>query len=272
MNNAIDTAAPATLSVRLPFCGFYETLYSHELDREQEQTVEYYFEDRTRFEEELPELAAISEHLDEVETQQELNDIFLRVADYRGAYEEVAKAYASTFETWLSDTLEGDAFCAFEELTSPRFYNFETDRIFARVSESALREIFDRLNDEAPDHLADTFRELFTSRAGFASFYDNEVPEKDLAEWDHNELYALLCAWVSHNDVEDISYELWDYEIGGIYEACSNAFHSHVDWEELRKLAAEYALEKREELGLDEEDERPRRCTETLELPLDGGR
>lgn len=263
--------APRTFSCRIPFGGFYESLYSSEIDREQEQTVDYYFEDRARFESELPELAAIAEHLDEDDVKSELNDIFLRVTEYSDAYAEVAKAYVSTFETWLDDTLEGDAFVAFEEMTSPRYYNFETDRLFAGVSENAIREIAQRLADEAPDLLPETFRDMFTSRDGFASHYDNAVPEKDLAEWDHNELYALLCAWVSHNDVENLDYELYDYEIGGLYEVCSNAFSNAVDWDELRKLAAEYAEEQREELGLTEEDERPARCTETLELPLVGG-
>lgn len=112
----------------------------------------------------------------------------------------------------------------FEEMTSPREYNFETDRIFVQIPHHVLQRIFD-LTDTL--ELKASFARRFTSRSGFWSFYDPVIPEKPLEDWDHNELGTLF----SHLDLEP------DAELYAVLDEC-------VDWDKVtaarRKLLEDW--------------------------------
>jgi len=265
--------APNLLSCRIPFCGFYESLYSGELGRHEESEADYLAgEDGTPLSETLgdlcPDLVRIAPALPEGKLKETIAEAFWKAANYQAMNEHLAKAYAEEFISWLSDSLALDVAGEFEEMTSPRYYNFETDRIFAGISEGAIREVARRLHEEKPEALPETFRAMFTSRDGFISSYDNAVPERDLAEWDHNELYALLEAWCDHQlDGGDISHELYDWSIGGLYEEVYRAFDAGMDWDALKERLAEDAVELIDEFDI-EVEELPYRCPHTLELPF----
>lgn len=123
----------------------------------------------------------------------------------------IAREYAEHFAYWLVGELVGGlgrSDYELEELTSPRFYNFETDRVFLRISSrlaGAMR------SSTAPEALAEVVVERHTSRPGFVSFYSADMGEwaaKPFDEWDHNELGTLLLAWMrtfdhDHGQVED---------------------------------------------------------------------
>lgn len=84
----------------------------------------------------------------------------------------------------------------FQELHSPREYNFTTDRIFGTLPIRELR----RLMRETPWTTLDaTAASLFTSRSGFSSFYSPDVGAwGPLTTWDHNQFFALITAYVQH--------------------------------------------------------------------------
>lgn len=104
-------------------------------------------------------------------------------------HEAYAKAYAENFAREF-----GIAGLEFEELVSPREYNFTTDRIFVKIPDSEIDRIFDSVNAETLHGVA---REMFTSRSGFISFYSPRFGEwGPLDDWDHNQLYALITAHV----------------------------------------------------------------------------
>lgn len=185
------------ITARIPFSGFYCSFWDREIDNWVEQSGH--------------DIEAIYD-----------------AADFSGARLDIAKAYADEFVDWLAESLDREVKAEFVEMTSPRYYNFETDRIFVSVEEGALQAVLDDLRSKDYETLAKAFRDQFTSRSGFISFYDNTVPSKPLAEWDHNEVYVLLCAWVNHRGVEDLDFELYDRRY--LYEQVSRACDNCVDW------------------------------------------
>jgi hypothetical protein len=263
------------LSCRIPFCGFYESLYSSAIDDHAHQEAERFAgEDGTPLDDVLgvyaPTLIQIADRLPSGAVFDAVSDALSIATDYSAAYQHLAKAYAEEFLAWLADTLDRGAIDgAFEEMQSPRYYNFESDRIFASIPTDAIEDIIRRLRDEAPGKLEAAFKAQFTSRSGFISHYDNTVPEKGLAEWDHNELYAVLLAWCEHNcERGDISEELYDWRCGGLYEEVYRAFDVAVDWDKFKDLleAAAEALAEYHEIDTGEAEERPYRCPHTLDL------
>jgi hypothetical protein len=258
---------PVMLSTRIPFAGTYESIWSHAIDWEVEQRAENWQQDRDAFDREFPNLAHIPDKL--IDYDSAFADTWEAV-DYGAAYRKIAEEYAFEFGAWLSESLGVTELAfEFEEMTSPAFYNFETDRIFVKLSLSTFEEVRRRLAEEAPNALAEAYRELFTSRDGFASFYDNEVPTKPLAEWDHNELFALLVAWTEHQlDGRSLDDELYDYRIGGLYEEVYRIADDATDWPKLQETVERAVLESLDDEARAELALHPRPCPDTLQLPL----
>lgn len=293
--------APRMLSARIPFAGFYGSIWDDAEDREHESLIEYWqegYDGRERRDRDLPGFVGLTN--DDIDAgladhNTSLSEMLSDVSDYSEMHRQIAQDYADAFAAWLADSLEiqplvkqhrssevspgfswkiyepGMLF-EFEEMTSPKFYNFETDRLFGKFSETVLTTLYQRLHAEpyalgdVLTPLARTFQNLFTSRDGFASFYGNEVPEKPLAEWDHNELYALLVAWTEQQlDGRDINMELYE----DIYEDVYAAFSNAVDWDALARKSEELADDIKAEMDPDYVRQLPPpRCRRTIEMPL----
>jgi hypothetical protein len=296
-NAILCLPAPPMLSVNIPFSGFYGSIWEHALDREHEQTCEYWQESdgRESFERQFPELAIWRDEM----TNDNWSALFQALSDrtdYSSAFQAIAKDYSEAFATWMADALgrsywteeerpytyegaepgssythrtyhRGMAY-EWEEMVSPREYNFTTDRLFAKFSLSDLETIRQRL-DAA--ELAQEARERFTSRSGFISFYDPDVstwPEA-LEDWDHNQLGTLVRAFVAlelgeRDNLDDELYEAVRPDEGGYWD---NA----VDWEALRRDAEDIADEieaevRRHDPDFNLADLPTPRCPYTLDL------
>jgi hypothetical protein len=109
-----------------------------------------------------------------------------------------AENYTSAFEEILNKEFDLDVSIKFKELTSPKEYNFETDKIFVEISQGDIQTIFKKIMGD-PDLLelmGRTTKDLYQSRPGFASYYDSFVEnfnEKSIKEWDENETYSLMA-------------------------------------------------------------------------------
>lgn len=89
----------------------------------------------------------------------------------------------------------------FEELNSPREYNFTTDRIFVKIPANEIARIRREID---PETLAQTARDWFTSRSGFISFYSPDVESwGDVESWDHNQIGCMLEAWQTMREGSD---------------------------------------------------------------------
>lgn len=237
------------LSTRIPFSGFYESIWSGALDREDEQLIDHIGEEPDRYD---PALVLTQE-------RGEAWEFLSKVSDYKAMHDAVARAYTDAFMDWLAESLGRhtiDGYC-YEEMTSPRYYNFETDKIFVEIEQEVFEDIFARLKRDHPGVFEATIKSLFTSYDGFISFYDNDpdkLAAKPLAEWDHNELFALVTAWTRTFRDEDFHLEWQIYEDLSDY-ALYQAWSSGIDWPRLDELAREWAADLDD---LEEDDDAPR--------------
>ena len=157
---------PATLLTTIPFSGFYESWHNDAIDQAEASLTEDSNGDS------IDGLASRFHNGNSIDHDK-----------VRQAY---AKDYAATMATELGITLE------FDELKSPREYNFETDRIFCKIS---IREAYNLLGQACKGKkLHQAIKGKFTSRPGFISYYSNELSQWPgrLEEWDHNQIGTLL--------------------------------------------------------------------------------
>lgn len=152
------------LEVNIPFAGFYGSMHDAEFDRE----IEYALEG-----------------LDDPNGA--LQNLAFDSADFGAARLEYAREYATAFLDWLGLTGESSG------LESPRFYNFETDRVFVRITRDSVARMW-RGVDRAT--FAAKCRERFTSRSGFISHYSADWRDWGaLPTWDHNQLGTLALVY-----------------------------------------------------------------------------
>jgi len=199
--------------INIPFAGFYGSKYSGELDHVQERFVEYEVEKNPGLNPDIP------------------NEALWKAADYGKAFDHIARTYVDHFNQYILDEYELDLDLKFESMTSPREYNFQTDRIFCEISEENVRKLRSVVSDPA---LRQAIKDRFTSCDGFISSYDNDLDDwsTDLLTWDHNKLGTLLVALLGEGgDWEEDIYE-------AMHEVFSNAFDNCVDWAKFDELVA----------------------------------
>jgi len=158
---------------------------------------------------------------------------------WQKVHEAYAKDYAETFAgTFDLPSLE------FEELWSPREYNFTTDRIFVRISIEDIKRAWDRVDRELFTKVCEG---MFTSRSGFSSFYNPDwTTWGDIEDWDHNQLLALLAALVDK--------EHWDEDGAMEFARCNGEFDNWIyeamsEPERTRIFKVQDYLRVREERG-----------------------
>jgi hypothetical protein len=181
-----------THEVAIPFAGFYHSIHDGEADREFEYIADVYAEEVG---EDIP---------------QSLMDLFCDTADYGNFHLEYARAYAENF---IAEYLTGGEFVTME---SPREYNFTTDRLFIKISRDEIARLWVATDRNTFDRIV---KERFTSRSGFCSFYSNRWQDWGrLSEWDHNQLGALLAAYLDQQLAcgwdQWKEYELMEHELG----------------------------------------------------------
>lgn len=173
------------LLIQIPFDGFYESAHNTMIDDE----INGLFQNDQGKVIDMPE-----NFWDEV--------------DYKKLYLSYAKEYATSFQNRLAslnNTLQFKSL-SFESLSSPKEYNFTTDRIFCTVSPEDISSLYAATNEK---DLRDKIRECCTSRDGFSSFYSNDRDDwpKDVLLWDHNQLHILLASFI---DQENVNLDAWD--------------------------------------------------------------
>lgn len=147
------------------------------------------------------------------------NDIELDV-NYSNVFKEYAKEYTEQVAAYLEIPS-----LTFVKLTSPREYNFETDRIEGTISLEDLKKLLATVGEDKVRELA---KQRFTSRSGFISFHDPN-PDKwgntwpwTLDEWQPVELETILvAAWEDYDngingDLEQLIYESMREKVSNI--------------------------------------------------------
>lgn len=213
--------------INIPFRGFYNSCYSYELESIEENEVRYRCEDA-------------DDPLD-MESR-EYAEILSCNLNYQLACELIAKEYVEHFNEMIRDQFGIRLDLEFESLSSPREYNFETDRIFCRISEEKAQELYAQIQ---ADKFAATIKKRFTSCDGFISYYSNRIEdwiEKPLLEWDCNELGTLLYALVSDDGEFEFDFKLFD----SLAETSCfrDAWDKAVNWDRVEQEIKEHQLVK----------------------------
>jgi hypothetical protein len=245
------------LSINIPFDGFYYSRWSGELDSLEEREIEYFVEERQEEEGIAPELRL---------NESEYFDILYKRSDYSAMHASAARAIADAWNNLASEELGFPLAMTFEEMTSPREYNFTTDQIFMSIPRDSMAKLVRLARADKYVKLAAMIKERHTSYDGFISFYRNNLARwlaKPVSQWDHNELGTLIRAYVPDlNEDCKLYYAVCDCD--GLYEEWSNG----VDWDAVEKDVEELREEKAEALQAENPDyvAPAPRCPFTLDM------
>lgn len=217
-----------TLSIVLPFWGFYESLHSRQLDEVLERDAEYFASSDN---DTYPEAVGMDER--------DLCEILNRMANMRLAHVAYAQSYVKAFAGYVQQETGMVLGLTFENLDSPHQYNYGTDRIFARIPVSVVEMLRAAVT---LGKLAEVIKEKHESRPMFCSFYSADIEEwvkKPVTEWDHNELCTLLVAWMRQEIAEDADEAINDHAIDYDPEMNGAAWQACVNWNEFEAKCAE---------------------------------
>ena len=183
------------LESTIPFDGFYESFISADIDHQIGQQIEWDCDlyDLNQSEEEI------------------LYNNYLTV-NTSYFYNQIAEDYTNFYIDALNERLKGFTLDAkFKLLTSPREYNFETDRIFIEIEKNHAIDFIKYINKNFKKTLENKIKERFTSRSGFWSYYENDLDTwtQDYSEWDYNQIGT--CFELFDLEEEDINYSLREY-------------------------------------------------------------
>lgn len=163
------------MKTTIPFSGFYYSSHDQELDH----VLEYIVSN------------------DRGDVYQSLHSRIFDAIKWQDVHTAYCKAYVSAVAQRFELKIK------FAEMTSPREYNFTTDRIFCRISQKEVRRIF-KLVDKAK--LNELIRARFTSYDGFISFYPNDLSTwpKSPMQWDINHVGTLIQCYIeSHEEYSE---------------------------------------------------------------------
>lgn len=122
-------------------------------------------------------------------------DFHMKYCGHNGAV-AVAKLYAEAFNDYLDTEFDIKIDLPFKEMTSPKEYNYSTDRLFCEISEQDIKKLVKLVSNK---RLQEVITARFTSCSGFVSSYSNVLKDwlaKDYLDYDHNELGTVLIAAV----------------------------------------------------------------------------
>jgi len=127
------------------------------------------------------------------------------VPNYQAGRLAISKGVVSAFNQETGLNLE------FIELSSPREYNFTTDKIICKIPDKEWENIKWEVMQNVKDnylgcHLIMVIDELFTPRSGFIPYYSDNLEDwLHIEEFSEVETMVFLQAWFEMNDFD------WDY-------------------------------------------------------------
>jgi len=189
------------LESTIPFCGFYCSFIDDDIDHQIGQQIEWDCD-----------LYDLNENEQEV-----LEDSYLSFNTsyfYNQIAEDYTNFYIDNLNAKLNYAYPDKGFtlkATYKFFTSPREYNFETDRIFIEIEENHCIDFIKYIIKNYKKELEEKIKQRFTSRSGFSSFYKNSLDlwPKDYSEWDYNQIGT--CFELFDLEEEDINYSLREY-------------------------------------------------------------
>ena len=197
----------------IPFQGFYDSLYSHAIDSEIENSIDYYYKEYELTEAQRDTLA--NGYLEK------------NTGEF---YYNVAKDYAEAFIYEIEKETGLTLNARFESMESPREYNFQTDRIFIELPETSAVAFVNYILANHKEELEKLIAQRFTSRDGFWSNYDNTLEAwGNPSEWDLNQLGTCFEIFEYLEDEIYDSYNLYESISNGLANTLSDAANKILD-------------------------------------------
>ena len=197
----------------IPFQGFYNSLYSHAIDSEIENSIDYYYKEYELTEAQRDTLA--NGYLEK------------NTGEF---YYNVAKDYAEAFIYEIEKETGLTLNARFESMESPREYNFQTDRIFIELPETSAVAFVNYILANHKEELEKLIAQRFTSRDGFWSNYDNTLEAwGNPSEWDLNQLGTCFEIFEYLEDEIYDSYNLYESISNGLANTLSDAANKILD-------------------------------------------
>ena len=225
-----------TFYTTLPcFPGFYESPLSLDTKDTIDALVEYHTGGDGFFRHRLP-AELVARYFERAEEEQLLS------FDYEGYQESCARKFCRIAEDCLNEILQGNVRIDFKEIHSPKFYNFETDRVACNITfepESAL----DYTRKHYPA-FSRYVRESFTTRSGFISFMSNNPADwLDPADWDDRHPGVIL-EFILRNEIPDAETTLSIRSQDNVYLmdflSMNPAIEQYLESPEAAKIGKEY--------------------------------
>lgn len=165
---------PNLIETTIPFCGFYGSLADGQIEAAVE-LMQYNADEE-------PEscLHGVPDLWDKI--------------NYRALHVEYAQDYLELYQQWLADEWGLEIQLHFGELSSPREYNFATDKIIAQLTSQDLL----KLRRWVLKHHEQEFRQVVYDqlevRSGFIPFYSNDLDDwpDDPREWESPQIGLLF--------------------------------------------------------------------------------
>ena len=189
------------LESTIPFDGFYESFISADIDHQIGQQIEWDCD-----------IYDLNESEEEI-----LYNNYLSVNTsyfYSQIAEDYTNFYIDDLNAKLNYAYPNHGFtlkAKYKFFTSPREYNFETDRIFIEIEENHAIDFIKYIIKNYKKELQEKIKQRFTSRSGFISSYKNSLDLwiDDYSEWDHNQIGT--CFELFDLEEEETNYSLRDY-------------------------------------------------------------
>lgn len=138
------------IEIQLPFSGFYYSIHDSYIDNHIECELEYL----------ESELGYTDEQIDIIK------DRFYDM-DYESIRKAICEHYIKAYNAVFYDEYNIHLDLEYSQLTLPRFYNYETDKLYALIDESVFNEVTALINSEDFKLM---LKEKFKPQSGFMPF------------------------------------------------------------------------------------------------------
>lgn len=196
-----------TVNTQIPFCGYFESILSDHANCLIENFVDYIADPVTYSHYgtsliENADLRAKIEALDPNKVAHELSNILWRYENTLIEHEnEINRRWVYIFCESIKQEYDVDLMpdLTTVSMSSPKYYNFETDRLFCNVDFEAIKKLYIE-NKELCDS---KIHERMKPRDGFIPFYSNDTNDwGDFDGWDYNQWGLILYA-LQNDDIYD---------------------------------------------------------------------
>ena len=180
------------VEIELPFWGFYESLHDSLID----DAIRQYFMD------------------DNGDVPEGVEDtIWDTDVDYDAIQKEYCEKFVYEMASELSYPGKYSVDLEFADLTSPRFYDYSSDRLFVTIPSDQLALIREEVEGyDQGERWRNRVKEQFTSYDGFSSNYPSgiEAEEWTREEWDQCQYMPLMDLYLKEHIGEDWQTDLLD--------------------------------------------------------------